>query len=274
MSLIERSIQASPIDPTLFDHFSSSESSSDGIVDDLIPCSSSPEDLPLHPPIETPLIPQSTSPRLWNYRHWAHQLPYLGENLSIEQTRAGGIQVMVGNRKLFIGSNGLTVEYNHQQFSFRPNEWPKELRDLYLVAQEEIEKWRGRVVRLSMENADFECSLMDSPLPPKTFLVEYKNSVLLKSIKVHNGCVYFETPARTVSLPVHVLEEDHAGKVSDAIAQVAPELTVIDINSLYEEFVQLRGMLLDEDKRLAQQRRTTRRESDDITTIDITLGAG
>lgn len=271
MSIIERSIQASPIDPTLFDHFSSSDSSSDGIVD-LVPCSG--EDIPiLNVPIETPLISTDqpiANPRLWNYRSWAHQLPYISEHLHVRQT-VDGIEVLVDGRRIKLRRSGLVVEYDGREYSFPANQWPQEVRGLYVTAQEEIEKWRSRIVRLSMENSEFECSLMDTPLPPRTFLVEYKNSAILKSLRVHNGCLFFQTPARIVSVPVQALEEYQ--KVSDAVAHLAPELTVIDIDTVYDEFVQLRGLILDEDKRISQQR-TTRGESADISTIDITLGAG
>jgi hypothetical protein len=118
---------------------------------------------------------------------------------------------------------------------------------------------------------------MDDVYPPRTFLVEYKLSILLKSLKIQSGILYITTITRTVSLPISILEdESEGGKISTLITSIAPELSIIDIDKIYDEFVQLRRLCIDEEKRLRIEasKQTIRRDSPDISTIDITVSGG
>jgi hypothetical protein len=245
--MFERSLQASPIDPSLFDHFSDEDAS--GFARS--------EEAPMRPPIETPLMVQAASSRatarILDYRIWMHQLPFDGNKVRVERGINEGVRICCSSGEICISRNGLRIKFQNEEYSFPPSGWPDDLINMYITAQVEIESWRSHVVRLSMESDDVECSLMDDIFPPRTFLVEYKNSVLLRSIKVQNGCVYFQTPARTVSVPVDILEEGYGPSISEVVTNVAPELCVVDIDGLYAELVELRAAVLDEDKRMRTQ---------------------
>jgi len=269
MSLFLESIQQSPIDLELSDDEDDHELSG--------------EEVPLSPPIETPLIEerqrQSHCMRLWKCREWISQLNE--ENLVtgdvvISASESG---VVVRNRSLqfTVSLNGLDIVFPGQLFHvYEQERVPSDVRELYLAAQGMIESWRSRVVRLSMETDEVECSLMDDVYPPRTFLAEYKLSVLLKALKLQGGVLYISTLTRTVSVPISILEDEANGKIGRLITSIAPELSIVDIDSIYEEFVQLRSMSLEEDKRMrnTQTQRSARGQSADISTIDITVSGG
>ena len=243
------------------------------------------EENPLSPPIETPLIVSLSSEkiRFWRIKDWVHQLvePLWSEDrtvsiercsdgLSVEVTnsRSGGLSLRVVGMEIF-WNNGTARAKIHEEDKIE--QWVKEL---YLVGQGIVERWRSRIVRLSLDTDEVECSLMDDLYPPRTFLAEYKQSMLLKSIRLHDGILYIVTLTRTITVPVSLLEDEPEGKVSELLCSAAPELSVVDVDALYKQFIDLRRMCIDEDKRIAEQELTSRGESGNLSTIDITVGGG
>ena len=237
------------------------------------------EENPLSPPIETPLInTPGTRMKVWKIKDWIHQLvePLMdagsvvvercADGLSVEVRSGNGTCIRVLGIEIFYGSDKAKV--------FEEDRVPDWVKQLYLQGQTAIERWRSRIVRLSLDTDDVECSLMDDVYPPRTFLAEYKSSILLKSVRLHDGMLYITTLTRTISVPVTLLEDEPDGKVSQLLCSAAPELSVLDMDSIFDQFVLLRRMCLDEDRRLSEENRPSRGESGDLSTIDITVGGG
>ena len=263
------SIQQSPIDINL------SASESPPLMSSIVS-----EENPLSPPIETPLIASpGTRMRVWKIKDWIHQLvePLVDGVIVVERCADGSsVEVRSRNGTSSIRVAGIEIHHGFGEPAkvFEETGIDTWVKDLYLQGQFVIENWRSRIVRLSLDTDDVECSLMDDVYPPRTFLAEYKSSVLLKSIKVHDGMLFLSTLTRTISVPVSLLEDEPDGKVSQLLCSAAPELTVLDIDGIYDQFVELRRMCIDEDKRLTNQNRVNRGESGDLSTIDITVGGG
>jgi len=239
------------------------------------------EENPLSPPIETPLISLSVGQRMkfWKIKDWIHQLvePLFNEDrsvtvgrcsdgMSVEVTSRGGSSLRVVGMEVFW--NGMHARIHEED---KLEQWVKEL---YLRGQGLIEQWRSRIVRLSLDTDEVECSLMDDLYPPRTFLAEYKQSMLMKSIRIHDGILYITTVTRTITVPVSLLEDEPDGKVSELLCSAAPELCVVDVDDIYRQFIDLRRMCIDEDKRIFEQEHASRGERTNVSTIDIAVGGG
>jgi hypothetical protein len=263
------SIQQSPIDLDF-----SSESPP--------PLSHVSEENPLSPPIETPLISSCVTSRMkfWRIKDWIHQLvePLVSVEGNVSVGRySDGMSVEVTNRITGCCIRVIGADIFWDNCCARIHEEDKieqSVKELYVRGQVLIEQWRSRIVRLTLDTEDVECSLMDDMYPPRTFLAEYKLSVLLRSIKLHEGILCISTVTRTITVPVSLLEDEPDGKVSELLCSAAPELSVIDMDNVLEQFIQLRRMCIDEDKRMFEQERVIRGESGDFSNIDITVGGG
>jgi len=294
MSIFFESIQQSPIDLELSEE-------EEGLV------GISGEEIPQSPPIETPLIDEAVQltrrphrMRLWRCREWISQLGDDGfvsddgrvmlmaapdsSGVIVKKLCAKPQSIIVSLSGLeiatpgddfdFAGSSGASE--GHKFYVYEPDRIPDDIRELYLMGQSAIETWRSRVVRLSLETEEVECSLMDDLFPPRTFLAEYKLSLILKSLKVQCGILFVTTLNRTISIPVSILEDERDGKIANLITSLAPELSIVDVDRMYSEFVQLRRMCIDEDRRVRSEtsKKSIRGESADISTIDITVSGG
>ena len=247
-SVLFESIQQSPIDP-LFDNISDEGCEGYGSMLNVH------EEKPNAPPRATPLIEAPVKVRLIDSREWAVQI---GDGLDgpngLKISRSSdGISISNDQDRIGVSSNGVRMEWNGEVFTFG-QQLPSRVNALMAQGYATISAWRSRVVRLSMDSDDLECSLMDDLYPPRTFLVEYKNSPILKSIKVQDGIIHWESIAgRVITVPATVLEDDlQAGKF---MQQIAPELTLVDVDQVWAECIQLRGLCLDEDRRLTMARR-------------------
>ena len=238
------------------------------------------EENPLSPPVETPLINMVGSRmKYWKSKEWIHQLlsplQEEGRDGALVERCSDGISIEVRQGTSLIRVLGIQVFWSDVSARvFEEDKLDDWVRQLYLKGQGLIEKWRSRVVRLSLDTDEVECSLMDDLYPPRTFLAEYKLLPLLKSIRLHDGLLYISTPTRTITVPVSLLEDEPDGKVAELLCAAAPELSVIDINQVFEQFVELRRMCIDEDNRIVQQGHNARVESPELSTIDITVGGG
>lgn len=261
-SLLFESIQQSPIDPVMFD-----EQTDDGDLSSRkLFCVA--EEQPLDPPIETPLIDPYFSvpvPIVIDSRPWIHQLDPKGlihrnvklvplEKNQISVTR---IHFQSLEESIIIAANGLFIEFQGSLFPL--SDVPEHTQNIPLPALKllyethaAIAHWRSRVVRLTMDTDEFECSLMDDICPPRTFLVEFKKSVILKSVKIQAGIAYWETATgRTVSVPSSVLDQEP--DVSKFLHRIAPELVLTDPAQVWQDVIHLRAMCLEEDHRIAFQ---------------------
>jgi hypothetical protein len=288
MSTFLESIQQSPIDTLISDaedderdrlNHATSDSSVKLLLNQLCRAHlfSDEEDQPLDPPIETPLIAEAgfSSPiiLLVDSRPWKHQLSPSGDTLAPHSPLTVtpvdlGIVVFSKknlNEKIFIPDNGLSITFNNTLYSLSDNGFEDEktgssipLPALKLLHETfiGINLWRSRIVRLSMDTDEYECSLMDDLCPPRTFLVEFKKSVILKSIKIQAGIAYWEiATGRTVSVHSSVLDEEP--DVTKFMHQLAPELVLTKPAEVWDDVIQLRAMCLEEDHRLALHQLTS-----------------
>ena len=120
---------------------------------------------------------------------------------------------------------------------------PEHVLEIYMVGYKLVENWRSRVVCLSMESNEIETSLMDDLFPPRSLLTEYKNNIVLRSMKIEKGLVTINTVVRTLTVPLNLIEEDC---LTHAVKKIAPELAVIDMEEIWDNFIKLRQMCLEQ----------------------------
>lgn len=240
-SVLFESIQQSPIDP-LFANLSSDDESRHSPMTALAVL----EEVPLAPP--TAFVDLKRR-RILSTAEWIHQLTApLSEGTLTVSSDAGLIMTSIHGSIRVSGIEIHDLGGSHKKFSLLTSEEiPRNIFTLYNAGFALVEAWRSRVVRLSMETQEVECSLMDDLFPPKSFLAEYRGNLVLRSMKIHKGLVTIATVARTVTVPLSVVETSSVGA---ALAKVAPELAVVDMKEIWDAFVSLRALCLDEDRRI------------------------
>jgi hypothetical protein len=245
-SILFDSIQQSPIDPLLDDL--------EGI---LTPGLGLLEEVPKAPPQEISMqADHQLRFRSLNPSEWVDQMPSKGlhgaGNIAIQKNCQGGITVSHnGGSDLSVSSNGLLVSFSGTTYPIDggiPVEAVKLLHEAYLT----IAAWRSRVVRLSMETDDYDCFLMDDLAPPRTFLVELKDMrSTVKSVKIQDGLSLWETgTGRSVTIPTALIEQEANSDV--VVEQLLLEVRSGEFQQLWLDLIQLRGMCLDEDRRLIE----------------------
>ena len=260
-SLLFESIQQSPIDP-LFDNLSDEgEGCSDHALLPLVAA----DEIPKSPPKETPLVskvkkPGDIRPRLIDSRAWGKQIGagVDGPNVVISQQERGGLLIRRRSYEmsLILSANGLHIYASEHQFTFGQT-LPRDVATLLADAYTALCSWRSRIVRLSMESDELECSLMDDIYPPRTFLVEYRTRTALKSLRIQDGLTHWETAAgRVVTVPADTLDQEM--NRTKLMHSVAPELSLLDAGQAWQDFVQLRAVCLEEDRRLLKDHTSSR----------------
>jgi hypothetical protein len=248
-SILFESIQQSPIDP-LFENLSGEIH--DACPSDLCLLVAGDEEKPKSPPRETPLVRNNPKFRNIDSRPWLHQI---GSGLQVDSTRITGgsdgwLYIAKNLERLRISPNGCHIEYRDQIFLVNNRKLPPVVAELLSETYSIISDWRSRVVRLSMDTDDMECSLMDDLFPPRTFLVEFKNRTALRSLKIQNSVSYWGTVAgRTIQVPV--VDIENSSNKSHYIHRLAPELSMLDPEKIWCEMIQLRAMCFEEDRRLS-----------------------
>jgi hypothetical protein len=250
-SILFESIQQSPIDALMLDD---TECALGGVITPEL--AALLEENPQTPPLETRPEPRL---RFLNPRAWVDQLgssSLRGDTgVMVKRNSDMGITAtsLVDGFSIDISHDGLELTHagNVHKLSEkieRINSIPIDVLGLLSQAYEIISSWRSRVVRLSMETDDYECSLMDDLHPPRTFLVEFKQQISLKSVRFQGGVAYFQTSNGEVRVSIDELEKQkHKTKW---IHNQTTLLDDIDIDDLWPDLVQLRGLCLDEDARL------------------------
>jgi hypothetical protein len=245
------SIQQSPIDPLMVDE------TSRGVVTPEL--AALLEERPWTPPMETH-VEGTVRLRLLNPQVWADQICSSGikgaNGVVVSRSNNGGI---VATRHpdglcMSISADGLCLKHNGEIYKLSDQveqlrTVPLKLLQLMTETYEIISNWRSRVVRLSMDTDEYECSLMDDICPPRTFLVELKIPSSLKSIRIQAGVSYWQmSSGKIATVPVSLLEEQEC--IAKFMHRLVPELDSVDVLGVWSDVVQLRGMCLDEDRRL------------------------
>jgi hypothetical protein len=252
-SILFESIQQSPIDPLMAD--CSTESA---IPEGYHLGLTSVEESPNAPPRETPLLESTPKMRLIDSAAWGEQL---GAGLSANGLtvtlldKARGVRISNRLEAINVSSNGLFIDYLGEQL--RLSDKPEDLEKIPLAVirllsegYEALSAWRSRIVRLSMDTDEYECSLMDDLCPPKTFLVELKGNAALKSVRIQAGMSHWTTgTGRSVNVPTCILEQER--DIKSWMGDLAPELALVDAGLIWSDIIQLRAMCLDEDRRLS-----------------------
>lgn len=259
-SILFESIQQSPIDPLM----TTDDMQGEGLITpELAVCLL--EDIPLDPPKETSFASGCSKSevrlRMLEPRAWADQIPTEGlrgtNGISLTRIQNKGVKAarLSGGETIDISADGLDVTYNgvvHKLSNYSEDlaKVPTEALQLLEGAYETIATWRSRIVRLSMDTDEYECSLMDDLSPPRTFIVEIKSRTNpIRSVRIQSGLVIWETrEGRVVSIPSTLIEDD--GFNPKVIHELLPELRGIQVELLWSDLIQLRGMCLDEDRRL------------------------
>lgn len=250
-SFLFESIQQSPIDPFMNDE------TTVGVGGVITPeLAALLEEAPLTPPLETA---KEFKLRFLNPEAWIDQLGtsrLSGQNgVSVVRNRAGGVTATRADGKAIdISLGGLDFSAGNKKYKLSDQisdvgSIPVEVLQLLSQAYETVAAWRARVVRLSMDTDEYECHLMDDICPPRTFLVEMKYPLTLKSIRIQSGVSYWQLASgKTVTINVTQFEQQDSK--AKWILKVAPELGCLEVEQIWSDLIQLRGMCLDEDRRL------------------------
>ena len=251
-SILFESIQHSPIDPIMMD-----ETSGGLVTPELVALL---EERPLPPPCET--RERSIRVRLLNPQAWVDQIGSAGikGHNSVVVTRSdssdGGITVTRASdgQSMTLSADGSVLKHRGELFQLSDqvqhfHKIPVALLQMLTETYEAISAWRSRVVRLSMDTDDYDCSLMDDLCPPRTFLAEFKFAACLKSVRIQAGVAHWQMlSGKIVSVPVKLLEQQES--ISKFMHRLTPELETVDVSGIWSDLIQLRGMCLDEDRRL------------------------
>ena len=224
------SIQQSPIDPVFAENTSDEDEEVARVV------------------VPTPIKDKRL--RLLISEDWIYQLtkPLNEGNVIVMNVDNEKLCVEKNHIKIYITLNGLNIFREASWYSLLDENIPIEILDIYNSGFIIVENWRARVVTLTMETDDIECSLMDDLYPPKSILAEYKSNVVLRSMKVQKGMVFITTIVRTIALPLSMMEGGQS--VKKTLATVTPELMVVDMDKIWTNFVEIRKLCLDEYKRI------------------------
>lgn len=259
-SVLFESIQQSPIDPLM----TTDDMQGEGLITPELAVYLL-EEIAQDPPKETSFASgfskNEARLRMLEPRAWAEQIPSEGlegtSGISITRLPNKGLKAtrVSGRETVEISPDGVTITYRGMihKLSNYPNEVEKipiEALQLMEGAYGTITAWRSRIVRLSMDTDEYECSLMDDLSPPRTFIVEIKaRTYPIRSVRIQSGLVIWETrEGRIVSIPTTILEDD--GLNTKVIHELIPELRGIQVELLWFDLIQLRGMCLDEDRRI------------------------